>query len=29
VRDLEREKRHENFIGGAYRDLSEINEREW
>jgi len=29
ARDMEREKKHENFIGGAYRDLSEINEREY
>jgi catalase len=26
VRDAEREARHENFIGGAWRDLSEITE---
>jgi catalase len=27
VRDYDREARHENFIGGAYRDLSQITER--
>lgn len=27
VRDLEREAKHENFIGAAYRDLSEVTER--
>jgi catalase len=26
ARDLEREQKHERFVGGAYRDLSEINE---
>jgi catalase len=26
VRDVERERKHENFVGGAYRDLTEINE---
>ncbi|KAJ3567905.1 hypothetical protein NP233_g6058 [Leucocoprinus birnbaumii] len=26
VRDLERQRKHENFIGGAWRDLSEITE---
>ncbi len=28
VRDAERTAKHENFIGSAYRDLSEITERE-
>lgn len=27
-RNQERMARHENFIGGAYRDLGEITERE-
>ncbi|KAG5645940.1 hypothetical protein DXG03_004730 [Asterophora parasitica] len=26
VRDLDREAHHENFVGGAYRDLSEVTE---
>jgi catalase len=26
VRDLERQAKHENFIGAAYRDLSEVTE---
>jgi catalase len=29
VRDLERQRNHENFISGAYRDLSEITERKF
>lgn len=28
VRDLERDIKHENFINGAWRDLSVISERE-
>jgi catalase len=28
VRDQERTAKHESFIGGAFRDLSEITERE-
>ena len=28
AKDLEREAKHENWIGGAYRDLSEVTERE-
>ena len=28
VRDVERQRKHENFIHGAWRDLSEITERE-
>lgn len=27
VRDLEREAKHENWVAGAYRDLSEVTER--
>lgn len=29
VRDRERDVKHENFINGAWRDLSEITEREY
>lgn len=29
ARDFERELKHENFVGAAFRDLSVINEREW
>lgn len=29
ARDLEREARHENFIGGAWRDLSQVTECEY
>lgn len=27
VRDVERQRKHENFVNGAWRDLSEITER--
>lgn len=29
ARDAEREAKHESFIGGAFRDLSEVTERAW
>lgn len=29
VRDYEREAKHETFLGGAWRDLSEITERKY